>query len=439
MKRPLSSEMTMLKTLSNTPTKRYEADRRQRQCGDSKSKNRNRIMTLSKIIVAVLLFAGIGAVVLTSRKHLKSRILTDATTADTTEKDNDIKIYPQSRNKKSYVVSNSPAVKGPWQNIQLPRNVIPERYEIDLDVDMDNDRYSGSVRILVKVTGNSVKHILLHKSHINVHGIKVTDANRRTQNVKWTNEYKPNEYLVITMENPLKNNSQYYIETQFNADLRKDLTGFFVTRGGSGSKIAATLLSPISTRKFFPCFDEPYFKATFRVSVTHEVRYNALSNMPEESRTATNTTTRNATKTTFKESLRMSTYMLGLLLADDTYKVVEKRMHGSLAIQVWDFEGSQWNTETNELVALLDYYEKKFFKLPFPLEKLDVAIMPDFIPGATETWGLMMFRVRLSNYHLLAHEIVHQWFGNLATMEFWDVAWIKEGKKLDIKIISLLK
>ena len=77
----------------------------------------------------------------------------------------------------------------------------------------------------------------------------------------------------------------------------------------------------------------------------------------------------------------------------------------------------------------MDYYEKHFFELPLPLEKMDVVILPDYVPGAMETWGLMMFRVRLSNYHLLAHELVHQWFGNLATMKFWDVAWIKEGKR----------
>ena len=89
---------------------------------------------------------------------------------------------------------------------------------------------------------------------------------------------------------------------------------------------------------------------------------------------------------------------------------------------------------------LLNFYEK-YFDIPFPLEKMDLLAVPSFGPGAMENWGLITFRgerfvvgkeateeVRQKSFNLIAHELTHQWFGNLATMKFWSDAWLKEGR-----------
>eukprot|EP00111_Clytia_hemisphaerica_P007222 TCONS_00020985-protein len=380
----------------------------------------NMILTI-KIFLGLAVLAGIGAVVLTSRRNMQQTLFKDEKQITTNTLNNVVVVPPQAnRNKKSFTYQG---LGGPWQSIRLPTDIVPQHYDLDLNVDMDKETYIGVVNILVNVTGDSVRYILLHKVNISITQMTINDINGHKLNVLQTFENTLYEYLVIEMSYPLIKGTQLKIGLNFQASLRTDLTGFFITRKGN-SKMAATFLSPVSTRKFFPCFDEPVFKATFSIKVTHSSQYKALSNMP----VTTQTTVKSQTKTEFKKSLPMSTYNLGLLLADDTYQVKEKRIVGSLTIQIWDFKtNSGWKSETDDIVKLLDYYERHFFQVPFPLEKLDVAVIPDYIPGAMETWGLMMFRVGLDKYHLVAHEIAHQWFGNLVTMEFWDVAWIKEG------------
>jgi len=310
-----------------------------------------------------------------------------------------------------------------WENIKLPKSVIPTNYNLNLDVDMEKENYSGFVDIKVNIT-QITNYILLHKVELAISNVSVVDHSGQAMLILSQFEYIPNEYYIIKLTSQLIPGNQYFIRCNFRADLRKDLTGLFITRKGN-SKIAATFLSPIYSRKFFPCFDEPSFKAIFCISIRHGKNYNALSNMGANRKT----TIGNHTTTIFKDSLPMSTYYLGVLIADDSYKAVESRTpNNRLIVQVWDFEGSSLSHATNRIVALLHQFEKHFFKIQLPIEKLDIAILPDYIPGAMENWGLMMFRIDLENYHLMAHEIVHQWFGNLVTMEFWDVAWIKEGK-----------
>ena len=311
-----------------------------------------RTVTIAKIFVSLLLLAGIGAVVVSTRKASHTAtILNEIETQSRSrlQQPSPDDTRSKGRNKKSYIVTARapPTSKGPWQNIRLPRSVVPERYELNLDVDMVNDTFSGHVRILINVTGeatSAVKYVLIHKADIKVHSVRILELDGTPVSIKTINEYKPNEYLVIEMYNALTTGSQYHLECKFEADLRTDLAGLFVTQGKANSKIAATFLSPVSTRKVFPCFDDPDFKATFKISVTHDAKYNVLSNMPEETRAVARNSSinnnNNRTITTFKESLRMSTFTIGLLVADDTFKVVQRRMLGSLVIQVWDFEGN---------------------------------------------------------------------------------------------------
>lgn len=328
--------MNELLPSNNTNTKKY------------KNNYHKRTMTIVKIIAVVLLIAGIGAVVVTTRKTTHTATILNQIETQTQQQqqlsnDASSPLHPlgRRRNKKSYILTSNNAVNTPWYSIQLPENVRPVRYDVDLDIDMENDRYSGHVNILIKVTSQSTKYILIHKSDIQVHSVRVSNLHGIQVSIKTITEYKPNEYLVIEMNTPLAADTEYRLECRFDADLRDDLTGLFVTRGGrNNSKIVGTFLSPVSARKFLPCFDEPDFKAIFAIRVTHGMEYKALSNMPA-TKMIVSANTKNATITTiFKDSLLMSTYNLGLLIADDTYKIVQKRIHRSLIIQVWDFEGN---------------------------------------------------------------------------------------------------
>ncbi|CAF93866.1 unnamed protein product, partial [Tetraodon nigroviridis] len=200
-------------------------------------------------------------------------------------------------------------------------------------------------------------------------------------------------------------------------------------------KIAATDHEPTDARKSFPCFDEPNKKATYNISITHDSSYKALSNMPKES---SENLPRNKTKTSFQKSVPMSTYLVCFAVHEFTF--VEKTSAKGIPLQIF------LQTIQLHLVTFISYIR------PFEdshyadvalvwFHFLDKIAIPDFGTGAMENWGLITYREtnllydeqESSSYNkqrvasVIAHELVHQWFGNIVTMDWWDDLWLNEG------------
>ncbi|XP_063166501.1 glutamyl aminopeptidase isoform X2 [Candoia aspera] len=204
-----------------------------------------------------------------------------------------------------------------------------------------------------------------------------------------------------------------------------------------GRYIAATDHEPTDARKSFPCFDEPNKKATYKISITHKCDYKALSNMPVE---GTVSLDNGWTKTIFMKSVPMSTYLVAW--AVHQFEYTERNSSHGIPLRIYA-QPQQINTANyaaDVTKVVFDYFEQ-YFDMNYSLPKLDEIAIPDFGTGAMENWGLITYRETNLLYDpeesaasnkqrvaaVVAHEVVHQWFGNIVTMDWWDDLWLNEG------------
>jgi aminopeptidase 2 len=232
----------------------------------------------------------------------------------------------------------------------------------------------------------------------------------------------------------------------FSGNLNDNMAGFyrssFQKEDGTTSWMATTQMEPIDARRAFPCFDEPALKATFGVTLIADENMTCLSNMDVASEKTVDSKISGGKRraVTFNPSPVMSTYLLAFVIGELNY--IETN---AFRVPVRVYAPKDKNIEHGrfplDLAAkTLEFYEKTF-NSPFPLPKMDMVAIPDFSAGAMENWGLITYRVvdllideKASGAALkqrvaetVQHELAHQWFGNLVTMDYWDGLWLNEG------------
>uniref|UniRef100_A0A3Q3MWI2 Aminopeptidase n=1 Tax=Mastacembelus armatus TaxID=205130 RepID=A0A3Q3MWI2_9TELE len=333
---------------------------------------------------------------------------------------------------------------GDWRNFRLPSHVNPVHYDLHLEPDMVEDTYTGTVDIHVNVT-RPTRHLWLHIRETFVSSMpRLTLLNsqegQREIIVKSCFEYTPQEYVVVeaTEELNITNPGEVYILTlDFQGWLNGSVVGFYrviYTEEGITKKIAATDHEPTDARKSFPCFDEPNKKATYKISITHDATYKALSNMPLKVSNMTHL------KTSFQTSIPMSTYLV--CFAVHQFGHVERTSARGIPLRIYaqpsQLATANYAADTTKVI--FDYFEE-YFNMTYSITKLDKIAIPDFGTGAMENWGLITYREsnllydenQSSSYNkqrvasVIAHELVHQWFGNIVTMDWWDDLWLNEG------------
>ncbi|CAL1575818.1 unnamed protein product [Knipowitschia caucasica] len=329
---------------------------------------------------------------------------------------------------------------GDWKNFRLPDYVNPTHYDLHLEPNMVDDTYSGTVDIEVKVTRDT-KHLWMHIRQTYVSALPRLRLGDGAQvGVTRCFEYKQHEYVVVEAEKTLTP-GVYVLSLDFKGVLTGSVVGFYrvvYTEGGQTKKIAATDHEPTDARKSFPCFDEPNKKATYKVSITHDQAYEALSNMPQEG--AAESLSGNKRKTSFTKSVPMSTYLV--CFAVHQFKSVDRTSARGIPLKIWaqptQLHTAEYAADTTKII--FDYFEE-YFNMNYSISKLDKIAIPDFGTGAMENWGLITYREtnllydenQSSSYNkqrvasVIAHELVHQWFGNIVTMDWWDDLWLNEG------------
>ncbi|KAM3717958.1 Aminopeptidase [Dirofilaria immitis] len=200
--------------------------------------------------------------------------------------------------------------------------------------------------------------------------------------------------------------------------------------------LALTQLQPTDASRLLPCFDEPEMKATFRIIIIHPMGTSALSNSPVR---RYRHLTSKWSETEFEVTPIMSTYLLAIAVSDFVFKF---RYCGKIEVRVWCQSAMAYDIDyaLDVTCRLLIYYEN-FFAIPYPLKKLDIFTVPELRVLAMENWGLITVRQKLIVYNqrlnslrerrvvtdVIAHEVAHMWFGNLATMRWWNDLWLNEG------------
>lgn len=224
--------------------------------------------------------------------------------------------------------------------------------------------------------------------------------------------------------------------------LNDKMKGFYRSKytreNGETRHLGCTQFEATDARRALPCWDEPALKSVFTFAMTYPKGQNlkVLANMPED-----RVVERENNQTVyFKPSPIMSTYLLAWVIGEFDF-IEQKTKHG-VTVRVFTLPGKsdQGRFGLRVGVESLDFYDDHF-EIPYPLPKLDMVAIPDFAAGAMENWGLVTYReVALlvdekntstsTKQHVaivVAHELAHQWFGNLSTMEWWRGLWLNEG------------
>ncbi|NWU63672.1 AMPE aminopeptidase, partial [Pterocles burchelli] len=332
---------------------------------------------------------------------------------------------------------------GEWRHFRLPTYVKPVHYDLEVKPEMETDIYTGTVDISI-ILEKSTSYLWLHLRETKI--TEMPTLQKSSGQKIAVNDcfgYEPQEYLVVKAEAELSvtdESDPYILTLKFQGWLNGSLVGFYrttYTENGQIKSIAATDHEPTDARKSFPCFDEPNKKATYSISIIHQDAYQALSNMPVQKTVQLGD---GWTRTTFDKSVPMSTYLV--CFAVHQFRWIEKTSASGKPLRVY---AQPLQLHTAEYAAnitkiIFDFFED-YFNLSYSLPKLDKIAIPDFGTGAMENWGLITYRETNLLYDpnesatsnkqrvaaVVAHELVHQWFGNIVTMDWWDDLWLNEG------------
>ncbi|XP_017688303.1 PREDICTED: thyrotropin-releasing hormone-degrading ectoenzyme [Lepidothrix coronata] len=330
----------------------------------------------------------------------------------------------------------------PWARPRLPRHLRPLHYNLMLSAFMENFTFSGEVNVQLEVR-NASRYIVLHAHRMHIEAVRVAeDKLAGGVRVARTFFYPQTQVFVVVLNRSLEVQRSYNLKIIYNALIENELLGFFRSSyvlHGERRFLAVTQFSPTHARKAFPCFDEPIYKATFKISIRHQATYLSLSNMPVE----TSVFEEDGWVTDhFSQTPLMSTYYLAWAVCNFTYRetVTKSGVVVRLYARPDAIRRGSGDYALNITRSLIEFYED-YFKVPYSLPKLDLLAVPKHPYAAMENWGLSVFveqRILLdpsisSILYLLdvtmviVHELCHQWFGDLVTPVWWEDVWLKEG------------
>ncbi|XP_004245070.1 aminopeptidase M1 [Solanum lycopersicum] len=321
---------------------------------------------------------------------------------------------------------------------RLPKFAVPKRYDLKLKPDLVTCKFAGAVDISLDVV-SPTKFIVLNAAELSV--------DPKTVHFKSSNKVfealevgliEEDEILVVEFGESLPVGFGV-LSLAFEGTLNDRMKGFYRStyeHNGEKRNMAVTQFEPADARRCFPCWDEPACKATFKITLEVPSELVALSNMPAEEEKVTG----NLKTVHYQESPIMSTYLVAIVVG--LFDYVEDQTSDGIPVRVYCQVGkaNQGNFALHVAVKTLPLF-KEYFGAPYSLPKLDMIAIPDFAAGAMENYGLVTYRETALLYDdkhsaaankqrvatVVAHELAHQWFGNLVTMEWWTHLWLNEG------------
>ena len=314
----------------------------------------------------------------------------------------------------------------------LDGTVRPINYKLLIRPDIERFTFEGSVSITVEISKPSNK-IVLNSEGLDIHSWSVIHGSSK---IPAKHSSTGADTIVLLL--PKKISGSAKIIMDFSGAITEKLRGFYRSTykvNGVAEHMLTTQFEAAAARKAFPCFDQPDMKATFNLSLEIDNAYNAVSNMPILRERAMP----NGKKLVdFSTTPNMSTYLLYYGIGK--FEFTKSKYHGK-TLRVVTVAGKQRYAQLplEYLRSFLAFYES-YFRIKFPLPKIDMIAVPDFEAGAMENWGAITFRetdllcdekssvaIKQRVATVIAHEMAHQWFGDLVTMKWWNDLWLNEG------------
>ncbi|NVM01925.1 MAG: M1 family metallopeptidase [Candidatus Helarchaeota archaeon] len=314
-------------------------------------------------------------------------------------------------------------------------NALPTHYNIHLEPNLKTFEFKGQTEIFITLK-DPTQQILLNAVDLNIKYCKaVINSQKKYEEVSFSEDLE-NELLIIQL--PTKTSGEIKVLIDYTGEIRNDMRGFYRSRyskEGEMKFIAITQFEETEARKCFPCFDHPRYKATFDVEMIVDKDLVAISNAPVvEERVIDDH--RKVVK--FHRTVKMSTYLLFFGVGE--FEFVEDP--GEILVRVVTTPGKSQYADVGlkfsrkALTWLEDYYDIKL-----PLLKIDHIAVADFAFGAMENWGAITYRENLilyypnktsraaleTMYEVIAHELTHQWFGDLVSPDDWRYLWLNES------------
>ena len=315
---------------------------------------------------------------------------------------------------------------------RLPEVAVPENYKLSFTPDLDKATFEGDETISIRVLTPTAE-ITLNAADITFNEVTISSGGRTQQAKVILDKDKESVVLAVEKQLPVGAATLHIVYTGI---LNGEMRGFYLGKDGQGRKYAATQFESTDARRAYPSFDEPAYKATFDITTVADKGQVAISNSKVSSDTP-GPGDRHTVR--FATTPKMSSYLAALVVGNFEY--IEGEADG-IPIRVYSTPGKKemgkFALETAEHV--LSYYDK-YFNIKYPYGKLDLIGLPDFSAGAMENTGCITFRevillidekqgsvdLKKTIASVIAHEMAHQWFGDLVTMRWWDDIWLNEG------------
>uniref|UniRef100_A0A8D1C122 Aminopeptidase n=1 Tax=Sus scrofa TaxID=9823 RepID=A0A8D1C122_PIG len=342
----------------------------------------------------------------------------------------------------------------PWNRYRLPTTLLPDSYNVTLRPYLTPNAdglYIFKGKSIVRfICQEPTDVIIIHSKKLNYttqgHMVVLRGVgDSQVPEIDRTELVELTEYLVVHLKGSLQPGHMYEMESEFQGELADDLAGFYRSEymeGNVKKVLATTQMQSTDARKSFPCFDEPAMKATFNITLIHPNNLTALSNMPPKGSSTPLAEDPNWSVTEFETTPVMSTYLLAYIVSE--FQSVNETAQNGVLIRIWARPNAI--AEGHGMYALnvtgpiLNFFANHY-NTSYPLPKSDQIALPDFNAGAMENWGLVTYRENallfdpqsssISNKErvvtVIAHELAHQWFGNLVTLAWWNDLWLNEG------------
>jgi aminopeptidase N len=315
---------------------------------------------------------------------------------------------------------------------QLPTIIRPEHYDLTFAVNLDRERFDGTETIRVQISQPTTR-IVLNAVDLQLRDVMIgsgTSAQKAAVTID-----QSNETATLTVPKAVPGGASE-IHVRFSGVLNDQLRGFYISTANN-RKYAVTQFEATDARRAFPCFDEPAFKATFALSVTLDEGDTAISNGKVVSDTPGPRTGRHTM--TFATTPKMSSYLVAIAVGDFQC-LTGSAENVPVRICTTPDKQALGHIALDDALQILRFYNG-YYAIKYPFGKLDVVAVPDFAAGAMENTGAIFYReadlladsasasvgARKQIASVLAHEMAHQWFGDLVTMQWWDDLWLNEG------------